>query len=356
MAQNENDMIIGLDDPILVTGSTGFIGSRLVENLLERGFRNVRCFARVSSNPDKKSALSVPRPGGGHAEFITGNLLSKEDCIAAMKDVRVVYHLAAGRGEKSFPDAFMNSVVTTRNLLEAAVVHGCLQRFVNISSFSVYSNAHNPGGRLLDETAPVDPHPETQGDAYSYAKLKQDAIVEEYGKKYAIPYAIVRPGYVYGPGNKAITGRVGIRTFGPFLHLGGSNTIPFTYVDNCADAIAVVGLKPGLDGEAFNVVDDDLCSSRKFLKLYKRNVRPFRSYYVPHFASYALCYVWEWYSKWSEGQLPATFNVGKWRTFWKKTRYTNQKLKTRAGWTPKVSTAEGFRRYFESCKAGGTHA
>ena len=94
----------------------------------------------------------------------------------------------------------------------------------------------------------------------------------EYGNKLNLPYVIVRPGHVYGPGNEAISARVGIGTFGTFLHLGGPNTIPFTYVDNCADAIVLAGLKPGVDGEVFNVVDDDLPSSRQFLGLYKKNV------------------------------------------------------------------------------------
>ena len=113
-------------------------------------------------------------------------------------------------------------------------------------------------------------------------KSNRTTLVTEYGKRFGIPYVIVRPGYVYGPGNEAITGRVGIGTFGVFLHLGGSNPIPFTYVDNCADAIALAGLTRGVEGEVFNVVDDDLPSSRHFLRLYKQNVRRFRSLYVPH--------------------------------------------------------------------------
>jgi len=149
---------------------------------------------------------------------------------------------------------------------------------------------------------------------------------------------------------------VGIGTFGVFLHLGGSNTIPFTYVDNCADAIALAGLTEGVSGEVFNVVDDDLPSSRQFLRLYKKNVRQFKSVYVPHALSFTLCYLWEWYSRWSEGQLPAAFNTRKWHSFWKKTHYSNEKLKTRLGWTPKVPMTEGFRRYFESCLSGEQRA
>ena len=349
-------LIIGPDDPILITGATGFIGSRVVDSLLDRGFRNLRCFARPSSEVARVDALARRRRDGAGVEVIKGNLLSREDCTTATKDVAVIFHLAAGRGEKSFPDAFMNSVVTTRNLLDACLRDTCLRRFVSISSFTVYTNTQKPRWRLLNESCPVEKRPELRGDAYCFAKVKQDEIVTEYGKRFGIPYVIVRPGYVYGPGNEGITGRVGIGTFGIFLHLGGSNTIPFTYVDNCVEAIVLAGLKKGVDGEVFNVMDDDLPSSRAFLRLYKQNVRRFNSIYVPHFVSYALCWLWEKYANWSEGQLPPVFNRRRWHTYWKKTRYSNERLKARLGWTPKVPMTEGLRRYFQSCRERGPHA
>ena len=241
-------------------------------------------------------------------EIMRGNLLHREDCAAAAKDAAVIFHLAAGRGEKSFADAFLNSVVTTRNLLKESAQGKSLKRFVNVSSFTVYTNKGKLRGELLDESSPVEERPELRGEPYCFAKVKQDEMVREYGEKYAVPYVIVRPGYVYGPGNEPISGRVGTGTFGIFLHLGGSNTIPFTYVDNCAEAIVLAGLKLGVEGEVFNVVDDDLPTSRHFLRLYKRQVRGFRSVYVPHIISYMLCGMWERYSAWSEGQLPPAFN------------------------------------------------
>lgn len=357
MGQNEqNDFIVGLDDLILVTGASGFLGSRVVENLLGRGFRNLRCFTRASTKAAKVGLTSGLQRGGGNVEVFPGNLLSREDCMAATKDVVVLLHLAAGRGEKFYPDAFMNSVVTTRNLLDACVEHNCLKRLVNVSSFAVYTNTNKRFPNLLDETCPIETRPERRGEAYCFAKVKQDEIVVEYGKRYGIPYVIVRPGHVYGPGNEAISARVGIGTFGVFLHLGGGNQLPLTYVDNCADAIVLAGLKKGIVGEVFNVVDDDLPSSRGFLRLYKRNVGQFNSIFVPQFLSYSLCYLWETYSSWSEGQVPPAFNRNRWHAFWKATRYSNQKLKDQLGWNPKVPTTEGFRRYFEACRNGASNA
>jgi nucleoside-diphosphate-sugar epimerase len=167
---------------------------------------------------------------------------------------------------------------------------------------------------------------------------------------------MLRPGWVYGPGNTALTGRVGIGTFGVFLHLGGSNAIPLSYVDNCAEAIALAAITPGVNGEAFNVVDDDLPSSRQLLRQYKRNVRSFRSLYLPKPVSYLLCGLWERYCIWSEGQLPAAFNRSRWNSLWRKTRYTNRKLKTRLGWQPVVPTQAGIESYFAACRARDAHA
>jgi nucleoside-diphosphate-sugar epimerase len=348
-------MIIGWDDLILVTGARGFIGSKVVETLLNLGFRNVRCFARPSR--ERATLEGVPRfDEGVKVEVIKGNLLSREDCIAATKGVAVIFHLAAGISEDSFSEAYRNSVVTTRNLLEASLQHECLRRFVNISSFSVYANSEKARWRLLDESSPVEKQPGFRGDPYCFAKVKQDELVTKTCTKFGIPYVLIRPGCVYGPGKDAINSMIGTGTFGFFLHLGGTNRIPFTYVDNCAEAIVLAGLKEGVDGEVFNVVDDELPSSRQFLRLYKRNVRKFNSLYIPHALSYALCVLWERYSTWSEGQLPPAFNRKKWCSLWKSTHYSNAKLKTQVGWAPKVPMAEGFRRYFESCRRGERHA
>ena len=289
----KSEYIIDKNDVVLVTGANGFIGSRVVDRLLELGFQHVRCFARSSKGGSRLEALAKAEGVGSRMEIITGNLLSAQDCVSAAKNAKVIFHLAAGRGEKSFPDAFMNSVVTTRNLLEAAANNGSLKRFVNVSSFSVYSNQHKNHGKLLDESCPVEQSPALRGEAYCFAKVEQEQIVIEYATKRGIAIRLCRPGQVYGPGNEGITGRVGIGTFGFFLHLGGSNPIPFTYVDNCADAIVLAGLKHGADGQVFNVVDDDLPTSRKFLRLYKKNVKRFRRCMFHTRSSYVLCYLWE---------------------------------------------------------------
>src|SRR4030095_7889350 len=335
---------------ILVTGSNGFIGSKVVEKLLECGFANLRCFVRPSSKLDRLKKLLREVHARQNVEFVIGDLLSQDDCRKATAGVSIIYHLAEGM-EKPFAGAFMNSALGTRNLMDAFLERGEPKRFVNVSSFAVYSNVSLKRGALSDETCQLENAPQERFDAYGFGKLKQEQIVREYGNKHKLPYVILRPGYVFGPGKRELNGRVAINTFGFLIQVGGSHFLPLTFVDNCAEAIVLAGLKANVDGEVFNVVDDELPTSRQFLKAYKKKVKFFRSIRIPYFAGYGLCSLWEKYSTWSKGQLPPAFNRRRCAAEWKGNRYSNQKLKHRLGWKPRVpmeQAMEAFLGQFES--------
>jgi len=221
-----------------------------------------------------------------------------------------------------------------------------LRRFVNISSIAVYSNEKLPRGGLLDESCEIDTKLIERYEPYTYGKAKQDAIVLEYAQKHNLPYVIVRPSVVFGPGKVKITDRIGTSTFGVFLHLGLNNRIPLTYVDNCAEAIVLAGLRKGIEKQVFNICDDDLPSSREFLGLYKREVHRFLSIPVPYRAWLFFNYLWEKYSKWSEGQLPPVFNRRACSVYWKGNIYSNRKAKELLGWHPRVTMNEGLQEFF----------
>jgi nucleoside-diphosphate-sugar epimerase len=328
------EYIASSHDPILVTGSSGFIAAKVIDTLRDYGFANIRCFVRPSSRLERLKEILEGFPSERNVELVTGDLLSIADCRKATEGVSIVYHLAAGI-EKSFAGAFMNSVLTTRNLLDAFLKYGQPKRFVNVSSFAVYSNLKLKRGSLLDESCPLEDAPQQRFDPYGYGKLKQDEVVMEYGKQYNLPYVIVRPGAVFGPGKPKLTGRVGIDTFGFLVHLGGSNPLPLTYVDNCAEAIVLAGLKPGVEGEIFNVVDDDAPTSKEFLRDYKRRTGVF-SLSMPYFLTELLCAGWEKYADATCNQLPPVFNRRRCSAEWKGNHYSNQKLKQRLGWKPRV--------------------
>jgi nucleoside-diphosphate-sugar epimerase len=279
-------------------------------------------------------------------ELLTGDLLSREDCARAASASAAIYHLAAGF-DKSFAGAFMNSALATRNLVEAFLDFGRPVRFVNVSSFAVYSNLDMKRGALIDESAPLEDAPEQRHDAYGFGKLKQEEIVKEFARVRGLPFVIIRPGTVFGPGNPSLTGRIGIDTFGIFMHLGGSNTLPLTFVDNCADAVVLAGIVPGIDGEVFNVVDDTPVTSREFLAAYKARVKNFRSVTVPYPVAWALCRLWETYSSRSHGQIPPAFNRRRCSAEWKGNRFSNAKARQRLGWEPKVGMAQAMQAFLD---------
>jgi nucleoside-diphosphate-sugar epimerase len=338
------DRIIGPESQILVTGASGFVGSMVVHTLLAMGYKQVRALVR---SPDKRKKLEgkIKELGQGSIEILCGNLLSHETCRQAVNGVSVIYHLAAGVG-KSFPGCFLDSAVATRNLLDAAITDTALLRFVNTSSIAVYSNEKIPRGGLLDESSDIERHIEERCEAYTYGKLKQDEVLLDYVARYHVPHVIVRPSVVFGPGRAKIADRIGSDTFGVFLHRGLGNRIPLTYIDNCAEAIVLAGLIKGIEGQVFNITDDDLPTSREFLRLYKRHVRRFFSIPVPYGIWLVFCTLWERYSLWSGGQLPPVFNRRGCAIYWKGNIYSNRKAKEMLGWIPRIPMEEGLRRFF----------
>lgn len=339
------DLIIDRRDAILVTGAGGFVGSRVIDALIRYGFENIRCFLRPSS---KRAALEILKEESPDVrlDFIEGNLLNRDDCRLATDGVAVIYHLAAGV-DKSFPSAFMNSVVTTRNLLDTVIGKNHFKRFVNVGTIAAYSNATLKRGALLDERCEIHAPADRLDEAYVYGKIKQDEIVVEYHDKHSLPFVLIRPAVVFGPGKTFFPSRVGMDTFGFFMHLGGSNLQPMTYVDNCADAIVRAGVMSGCDGETFIIVDDELPTSRQFLQLYRKRVKRFPSLYIPYPVFYGFSYLWERYSQWSRGQLPPVFTTARAATYYKGNRYSNQKLKAQLQWKPRVGFREALERYFE---------
>ena len=101
---------------------------------------------------------------------------------------------------------------------------------------------------------------------------------------------------------------------------------------------------PGVDGEIFNVVDDELLTARQFLARYKAKLER-SSVRIPYFAAQLLCFFWERYSRWTKGQLPPVFNRRRCAAEWKGNRYSNQKLQERLGWKPRVPMEQAMAAF-----------
>jgi nucleoside-diphosphate-sugar epimerase len=329
----------------LLTGANGFLGVALAERLLRRGGTTVRCLVRPGSSQDRLAAVLEEHAGG---EVFIGSLSSREAAAQALEGVDLVYHLAASlRGAPA--DMHLNTVVTSKNLLDAVVASGRSVRIVLVSSFSVYGVAGLRWGDRLDETVPLEPHPEWR-DPYAQVKIRQERLFREEAERNGLPLMVLRPGVIYGPAGSPFSNRVGLRLPGILLHIGGDNPLPLSYVDNCAEAIAVTAADPRAAGEAYNVHDDDLITARRYLRLFKKNVRPLRSFFLPYTAVLVLSRLTQWYHHHSRGQLPLILTPYRVASLWKRQRYDNSKLKG-LGWKPIVPTEEGLRRTFAGLRA-----
>ncbi len=329
---------------ILVTGAGGFLGKRIVERLLAHGQTDVRAMLRDTSKGVALLAMAGSYPQA-EVELFSANLKNSAEIAAALQHVGMVIHSAAAL-KGSPAEMFLDSVVASRNLLDAVVALPAevRPRVVLISSFGVMGVAALRRGAVVDETVPFEMRP-GERDVYSYTKLRQEQLFWEYRDRYGFELVVLRPGVIYGSGGGHFSNRVGLSLFGRFVHLGHGNLLPLTYVDNCAEAIVVAALAPGAAGEIYNVVDDDLPSSREYLRLYQRRVKPMRTLPVPYWLLHWGSGLVERYSKRSKGQLPAIFTPYKTKAMWGGNRFSNAKLKG-LGWRPLIPTREALERTF----------
>lgn len=332
---------------VLVTGAGGFLGSALVERLIAHGYTDIRCNLRCRTNIPKLEAISKRFPEA-NVEFCVGNLKSREDATRTAAGVQLIFHLAAGlKGDAA--DLFLDSVVASRNLLEA-IADRKPMRIVLVSSFGVYGVAALDRGATVNEQTALESHPEWRDD-YSHSKLRQEQLFWEYQRRSGFELVVLRPGVIYGPGSGHFSGRVGITMGNWQLYLGGSNLLPLTYVENCAEAVVTAGIRAEAAGQVYNVHDDDLPTCREYVRAYKKYVRNIRSVPLPYFATRLLSKTLVAYHRYSKGQLPAVLTPYKVASLWAGNRFDNSKLHS-IGWQQLVPTAEGLRRSFTAFRAG----
>ena len=157
---------------------------------------------------------------------------------------------------------------------------------------------------------------------------------------------------VYGPGGTLLSARIGLRLPFVFLHLGGDNLLPLSFVENCAEAIAVCGERDEAVGEVVNVHDDVLLTARAFLARYRAELGGLRILSVPYPVTLLASYFVSWYHDHSRGQLPAFVTPYRVASSWKGTRFDNRRLHS-LGWRQLVSTEEGLRRTFADARELG---
>jgi nucleoside-diphosphate-sugar epimerase len=334
---------------ILVTGGTGFLGQWVVKRLLETTQESIRCLVRPGAAPSALGQVAAQWPDR-QVELHPASLPASSATLAtALEGVRTVIHIAAAK-QGSAPVQVASTVVGSDALFQAAVSAG-VERFILVGSLGVHDTASLRRGAVVSETTALDRHPEWR-DPYTFAKHRQETLAREYAANRGLPLVVVRPGVIIGPTAEILITRVGLQMFGFLLHLGGANRLPFTYVSNCADALVLAATRPSLGTDTFNIVDDDLPTSRQIVRAYKSLVRPIRSVPVPRTALGAIARLNAWANRRSQGQIPVVFSEYDAKTIWKDLSFSNARAKSVLGWTPAVSMQSAMELTFQSLAQG----
>jgi len=175
---------------VLVVGGAGFIGSHLVDTLMMEGYR-----VRVLDNLSAGSLENLGRwLGDVNVEFVRGDLREASVASQAVKDVDVVFHLAANPevriGSQKPEEIYENNVTATYNLLEAVRRHG-VERLVFTSSSTVYGEARKIP--TPEDYSPLEPI-----SVYGASKLACEALISGYAHTFKIKSLILRLANIVG--------------------------------------------------------------------------------------------------------------------------------------------------------------
>ncbi len=311
---------------VLVTGSTGFLGSCLVEHLIAKKFR-IRAFVRESSNLENLKRLGV--------EISIGDIADLASLRTACRGIDYVIHAAAdtigsARGGKR------NTILGTKNIVAVCKEYS-VKKLVYVSSCSVYGVADYNKGETITEKSSLEIKPDARG-AYSNAKFLAEKVILEAIEEKLISIVCLRPGTIYGPKGKIFTPMMGFsyktRLF--FTIGNGQFVLPLVYIDNVADAIIKALEKEESTGKIYNIIDPYQITKKQYnLRLVKKIFPNAKFFYIPYFLLYILVFIQEILFKLiNKKPLLTRYRL---KSSQKVVLYSGKKIHEELGWTPPVS-------------------
>jgi nucleoside-diphosphate-sugar epimerase len=262
----------------LITGASGFVGSHLLDNLIERG-HSVRCLVRKSSN---LRYVKDPR-----IELAYGGLDDSTDWDEALADVDVIYHVAGTTFARRAKDYFtVNHQGTEALLAEAVKRRDQIKRFVYISSLAAVGPARD-GVPVDEDTAPEPITP------YGRSKLMAEEAVRVVSD--LVPVTIVRPPAVYGPRDYGIFEFFKAVKGGVFPMIGRTEKrVSLIHARDLVDGIILAGESEAALGRTYFISSDDNYSMRAVADLMAALMRKrLRTITIPRALAYGVAIVAE---------------------------------------------------------------
>lgn len=245
----------------LVTGAFGFSGSVMVDLLQEKGYR-VRATDLLGS--ERGIHTEIAKKEG--VEFIPSDLTKKETLKEVVKDVQYVFHPAAVFSyHQEWEPLYKVNVEGTRNLCEALIEEGKVEKFVNWSTAGVY-------GLPLPEYLPIkEGYTPAPSNIYEKTKYLQEQVVLEFCEKHKLAAIIIRPCPIYGPGN--IYGVAQLwPNFAKFplfiIPKNFSFGMPSVHVKDVCGAALFLAENERRLGQVYNITDNSNLSMYEFFKLF----------------------------------------------------------------------------------------
>jgi nucleoside-diphosphate-sugar epimerase len=235
----------------LVTGATGFVGGRLLDELLCRG-KPVRALVR-----DCRQVAALANRG---VDVVVGDVCQPDSLPSALRGVRVVYHCAAAVGPtKSATEIYATNRDGVRNLLEAA-------RASDSPPVILLSSINVLGTRNLERATEELPC-RRSGDPAADVKIEAEQIALDHHRQHALPITILRPGFIYGPGDPHNVPRLASAIQrGKFAFLGSrDHVVPIVHVRDVVQAMLLAGSKPGAVGRVYHVADGSRTTIGEFI-------------------------------------------------------------------------------------------
>jgi nucleoside-diphosphate-sugar epimerase len=240
---------------VLITGGTGFIGSRLALNCLDNG-NEVKVLGRENNQAEAENKRLIETRG---AQVILESVTNKKAVFEAVHGVDVVYHLAAAQHEANVPDQIFwdVNVTGTKNMLEASVAAG-VKRFVHGSTIGVYGFALEGS---VNEDSPLRPD-----NIYGVTKLEAENVVLSFQKE--LPVVIIRISETYGPGDRRLLKLFkGIKKNIFFMIGKGENMHHLIYIDDLIEALFLATESQNAIGKIFVVAGKDALTSNEMVEV-----------------------------------------------------------------------------------------